>query len=79
MVEYNFGTPVGPGVYACRVPSENWAGLYEDEFLMWFDGRWTYPGSDQRYRGEVTGWIGPLQRRMAGAAPAHPGEEGKGD
>lgn len=52
------------GVYACRVPLNDIPGLYKDEFLMWYGARWSYLGSDQNYRGEVTGWIGPLQRRM---------------
>lgn len=56
--------PIKNGVYACRVPCNKVDGLYEDKFLMWFDGRWSHIGSDQRYRGIVAGWIGPLQRRM---------------
>lgn len=54
--------PSETGVYACRVPMTD--VLYKDEFLMWFGGCWNHLGSDQRYRGEVIGWIGPLQRRM---------------
>lgn len=65
MISYNTtNDPTENGTYACRVPSEQLLGLHEDKFLMWFDGRWSYTGSDQYYRGEVTGWIGPLQRRM---------------
>jgi hypothetical protein len=66
LVEYTtVGNPVSTGVYACRVPSRReMAGMYDDEFLMWYDGRWCHIGSDQFYRGEVKGWIGPLQRRM---------------
>lgn len=66
LITYNeTDDPTENGVYACRVPRVNVPGLYEDEFLMWYDGRWGYLGSDQRYRGEVFGWIGPLQRRMS--------------
>lgn len=62
MITYNTESdPIEVGVYACRV-----AGIFllEDKFLMWFDNRWSYIGSDQRYRGEVVGWIGPLQRKI---------------
>jgi hypothetical protein len=61
----NYETKVDPeknGVYACRVPSENLPGLCEDKFLMWYQGEWEYLGSDQRYRGKVVGWLGPLPR-----------------
>lgn len=65
MIHYNIGyDPDERGVYACRVPSERLEGFHEDKFLMWFSEEWVYPGSDQKYRGEVTGWIGPLQRKM---------------
>ena len=59
------GNPTEVGVYACRVPSQHGRFLLDDKFLMWFSGEWSYPGSDQKYRGDVIGWIGPLQRRMA--------------
>jgi hypothetical protein len=64
MISYNTtDDPTERGVYACRVPHEL-PGLYKDEFLSWINGKWGYLGSDQNYRGEVIGWIGPLQRRM---------------
>lgn len=71
-VEYEKGHPVFTGVYACRVPltPNDEAGgqapikLHSDVFLMYRHGVWTYCGSDQKYRGEVTGWIGPLRRKM---------------
>jgi hypothetical protein len=57
--------PTETGVYACRVPHETMPDLFkEDIFLLWMKGRWSYPGSDQYYRGHVAGWIGPLQRRI---------------
>lgn len=65
MVEYNVTTdPTESGVYACRVPSEKIPGFFTDVFLMWVEGRWHYIGSDQRYRGDVTGWVGPLRRKL---------------
>jgi len=65
LVEYNRGEPEKPGVYACRIPDDNFSGTTDwckDVFLVWIDDRWGFPGSDQNYRGEVVGWIGPLQR-----------------
>lgn len=61
--------PSEAGVYACRVPMDAVPGFYEDKFLCWDALGWSYPASDQRYRGEVVGWIGPLQRRMSGTSP----------
>lgn len=64
LVMYNVEKdPEKRGVYAVRIPILGGA-FYEDEFLVWIDGRWSYPGSDQNYRGNVHGWIGPLQRKM---------------
>jgi hypothetical protein len=65
MIYYETDTPTETGVYACRVPDDIRLGLAKDVFLMWFDSRWGYLGSDQRYRGEVLGWVGPLQRRIS--------------
>ena len=62
IVEYSSGTPSEPGVYACRVPDHS--GLWKDMFLMWYDKRWSYLGSDQYFRDPVPYWIGPLRRKM---------------
>jgi hypothetical protein len=71
MITYTTDTdPTQTGVYACRVPMDD-SVLMEDKFLMWFEGRWSYPGSDQRYRGEVIGWVGPLQRKIVKAEVNH--------
>lgn len=62
---YRTGSPKKVGVYACRAPLDNIhdsATLYEDHFLMWFEGEWYYLDSDQKFRGEVYGWVGPLPR-----------------
>ena len=65
MVKYTTdGNPTAVGVYACRVPDPVDKDLLKDIFLMWYDGRWTYLYSDQRYRGTVLGFIGPLQRKL---------------
>ena len=64
LVQYNqTDDPEENGVYACRMKSDV-SNLHIDRFLSWFDGQWYFMGSDQKYRGNVTGWIGPLQRRM---------------
>lgn len=65
LISYNTdASPTESGVYACRIPSDDMPGFYEDKFLMFFDGKWVYIGSDQKYRGTVSGWVGPLQRKM---------------
>ena len=63
MINYETqGDPLKSGVYACRIPSEALPGLCEDKFLMWYQGKWGYLGSDLWYRGKVVGWLGPLPR-----------------
>lgn len=64
IIPYNTGTPTEVGVYACRVLVHDIPGLFDDIFLIWVDGKWGYCGSDQKYRGSVAGWVGPLQRKM---------------
>lgn len=65
MITYNIDSdPTETGVYACRVPHPQAPVLLIDKFLMWFQGEWSYMGSDQIYRGEVIGWVGPLQRKI---------------
>ena len=50
------------GVYACRVPSDL-EQFQDDKFLTWCNGEWSHKGSPLRYRGDVLGWIGPLDRK----------------
>jgi len=65
LIQYNIESdPTETGVYACRVPMGGSDFLLEDKFLMWMNGSWGYLRSDQSYRGDVLGWIGPLQRRL---------------
>lgn len=61
-MEYEKGTPTKRGVYAVRIPHDNFPGLCQDEFLIWIDNKWGYLSSDQNYRGEVVAFIGPLPR-----------------
>lgn len=63
------GDPVEKGVYACLTPLYSEDGreigsLTEDKFFLWDGKDWFFRFSDQRYRGEVLGWIGPLQRKL---------------
>jgi hypothetical protein len=57
--------PSEPGVYACRVRGDFPPPLLTDIFLMWDGKRWSYLGSDQFYRGQVYGFLGPLARTRA--------------
>jgi hypothetical protein len=57
--------PVQTGVYACRVESDM-EGFHQDCFLMRSEDKWFYCMSDQKYRGQVFGWIGPLPRTKDG-------------
>lgn len=54
--------PTKTGVYACRVDNLDMPGFHKDEFLFYIDGQWSYLGSDQKYRGEVHGFVGPIPR-----------------
>jgi len=60
------GKPQEHGVYACRVNgSVGGKATVEDKFLSWTGERgWYHCGSDQRFRGQVLGYIGPLQRKL---------------
>lgn len=64
-IPYQKGTPDAFGVYAVRVPCPHGSGMLTDMFLIWDStvAHWFYCGSDQRYRGEVVGFLGPLQRK----------------
>lgn len=65
LIQYNTeADPTAVGVYACRVPTVPTLDLLEDKFLLWHDDKWWHLLSAQRYRGEVSGWIGPLSRRL---------------
>jgi len=53
------GEPVEEGLYVTFVDA-----LIEKNtqriLLLYVQGLWGYPGSDQLYRGKIYGWIGPL-------------------
>lgn len=58
--------PTQTGVYACRVDHPDIPGFHTDTFLILHKGRWHYLGSDQRFRGVVHGWFGPIPRTRRG-------------
>lgn len=50
-------------------PQNGWYVAYIDgalprfalrRLLTWDGSRWFFPGTDQRFRGTVYGWVGPL-------------------
>jgi len=60
VISYNIGTKIpSHGMYACRVVGAT-ANLLEDRFLQWDANGWSQDGI--KFRGEVVGWVGPLQR-----------------
>lgn len=54
------GKPGVHGLYVAYVNDEQLPNYAKRAFLMWHDGRWSYPGSDQFYRGHVYQWVGPF-------------------
>lgn len=52
--------PAQNGLYVAYVDPDMDVPFSAKLLLMWMDGRWGYPGSDQNYRGTVYGWVGPL-------------------
>lgn len=64
LVEYDRGAPTEHGVYACRVRDDLCPHLLKDIFLLWYEGRWSYLGSDQWFRDDVLGFVGPLARKL---------------
>ena len=63
-MQYNQGIPTEVGVYAVRILDPLGSGRLVDKFFIWINNKWGYLSSDQNYRGEVLGWIGPLQRKL---------------
>jgi hypothetical protein len=69
MHDYSGDTePTIDGIYACRVDHPDMPGFHTDRFLQLHKGRWGYPGSDQRFRGEIHGWVGPIPRTRTAKA-----------
>lgn len=57
--------PVKPGLYLAftdplaGVRTKRSIFVYQSQ-LIWINGKWGYPGSDQNFRGKVYAWLGPL-------------------
>lgn len=60
MIEVKEGIPVKNGKYVCWVNPEHNVDCADTIFLMWFNGRWFYPKSTQRYREHVYQFTGPI-------------------
>ncbi len=53
------GNPPSVGSYVAYV-SGDVPAFAERVFLLWDGKRWSYPLSDQNYRGHIYAWVGPL-------------------
>lgn len=56
------GRPAKPGLYVAYTNPDELLHKFthaERRFLVWDHG-WFYQSSDQRYRGHVYQWVGPL-------------------
>lgn len=54
------GDPPRPGSYVVYTDGTLSHRHASRVLLMWSEGRWWYPLSDQKFRGHCYGWIGPL-------------------
>lgn len=52
--------PDQSGLYVAYINSDFTDKYADRKLLMWYDGQWTYPMSDQRFRGHVYECLGPL-------------------
>jgi hypothetical protein len=59
-MEIQKGEPKQQGTYIAYVEMNEGFPYPEKQMLMWVNGRWGYPSSDQYFRKKVFGWIGPL-------------------
>lgn len=57
-IKINKGLPEKFGMYVVYVFLIK--SIIERKLLMFCNDVWFYPSSDQKYRGEILGWIGPL-------------------
>ena len=55
------GDPSQNGLYVAYVQPSAELSIWPDKmFLSWYETQWYHTGSDQKYRGEVFGHLGPL-------------------
>lgn len=60
MLEICEGNPITVGAYVAYVNDDLVTRFAKRTLLFWDGQRWGYPMSDQRFRGHVYQWIGPL-------------------
>ena len=53
------GTPKNKGMYVVYIDS-GISKYPKKELLLWADSKWHRPGSDQKQKRAIYGWIGPL-------------------
>lgn len=59
LVPFKGSTPQHNGMYVCY--TEDLPGNLTDKILLtYINGKWSYPGSDQYYRGKIIAYLGPL-------------------
>ena len=51
--------PTEPGLYVAYINGK-FPNTAEKKLLLYANGVWIYPGSPEKYREQVYGWIGPL-------------------
>ncbi len=54
--------PTEVGLYACRAQDVHGRRIALDMFLARLENKWWVPWSEEEFKGEVYGWIGPLPR-----------------
>ncbi len=54
------GNPTEQGMYIAYTEHRHSQVLIERVLLMYVGYSWSYPSSDQLFRGKIYGWIGPL-------------------
>lgn len=52
--------PAYDGLYICYTDNDALPAFTDRKLLMKYQGEWTYPMSDQKFRGRIYGWVGPL-------------------
>lgn len=52
--------PEQSGLYVVYIDSDMTTKWADRKLMMWHDNVWTYPMSDQRFRGHVYECLGPL-------------------
>lgn len=59
-MKINKDDPLETGLYLVYVDYPYTSNFADKRLLLWHDGYWMHKSSDQLYRGEVYGWIGPI-------------------